>query len=79
MTPFLAARELVELWEHIIVFFVRSAEYNVFFLSNEPSFYVPFKGNIWQNRLEWHESSTMLPCGFVLVRTSAVTCLIFYF
>ncbi len=23
MTPFLAARELVELWEHIIVFFVR--------------------------------------------------------
>jgi len=44
MTLFLAARELVELWEHIIVFFVRSAENNAFFSQMNHLFICPLKG-----------------------------------
>jgi hypothetical protein len=44
MTPFLAARELVELWEHIIVFFVRSAENNAFFSQMNHLFMCHLKG-----------------------------------
>ncbi len=78
MTPFLAARELVELWEHIVEILVRSAENNASFSQMNHLFMCHLK-NIWQNRIEWHESTTMVPCGFALVQTSAVTCLIFYF
>jgi hypothetical protein len=75
MTPFLAARELVELWEHIIEFFVRSAENNGFFQINR-LFMCHLKGKsgrITQNGM------TVFPFVYVLVLTSTVTCLIFYF